>query len=263
MGFVGIPLAARSCRCRGLGSMLLSTLHEIDLSSTPAPATNRGFSFLGLLLHVFALLPWPPAQLAPLAKLLPAILFEGSAGTHAGDLTDRQLTLLRHGRECITHQRVVSREQEVTHKLFGAVLRPNAKFLRKISRANLRQERARSLRRKFWGADPASSVARGASHLTIAPHKSFAGKILNTSLEEMKGTVPLPRGVAFCFMGGGGSESSFPPCGLPATLRGTVNYPDTFPAPVCLCVVRALEVGLLQKPGALFREVQAAEESGT
>ncbi len=30
--------------------------------------------------------------------------------------------------------------------------------------------------------------------------------------------------------------------------------------PFCLCVVRALEVGLLQRPGALLRELHAAEE---
>ena len=46
----------------------------------------------------------------------------------------------------------------------------------------------------------------------------------------------------------------------PATTRQTVHFVDTLPSAFCLCIVRALEVGLLQRPGALLREVHAGEE---
>ena len=42
-------------------------------------------------------------------------------------------------------------------QIFWGRLSTLRKFLQKISAANLGQKRARSLRRKFWGADPASS----------------------------------------------------------------------------------------------------------
>ncbi len=47
---------------------------------------------------------------------------------------------------------------------------------------------------------------------------------------------------------------------FPNNPRQTVHFLDTFPPAVCVCVVRGLEVGLLQKPGALLREIHAAEE---
>ena len=52
-----------------------------------------------LLLHL--LLPGPTAELAPLTELPTTILFERGASTDAGDLSDRQLRFLWHGRSLI------------------------------------------------------------------------------------------------------------------------------------------------------------------
>ncbi len=50
---------------------------------------------------------------------------------------------------------------------------------------------------------------------------------------------------------------------FPSNPRQTVQFVDTFPAPVCLCIVRPPGVGLLQRPEALLREVQGGAGIGS